>query len=940
MTPWSRFSACSQNCAGGMKKRTRKVYAHSKNGGKACELGVEFSGCNAAPCPNTDLKDQVKEVSQKFQSTQRQLNETKLFLAAEKNETIAAEEVHSNATTEYNQLRDEQKQLEATVQSSNSKSEKVKVKLEKALKRKHPNMHKILDLAATAKALHGEAKRKVVLEIKDLAKSAAESESANSEEIDKLKQDDDKARIEAREAAASLKVKQSAMASMKTKLLSAEKDVKASEWNTGNLRHTASYLSQLLTKVEARKSRLTAQVEQPPVATESAASADTKANKTTSAKVPDQNSEEKVNTPIEEKVHEKAQEKMPEKAQEDKKPDTALSPKEVKSNTEKPPTEMKVETTSAKAPEPSPPIAEETKAELVNQTQGKESNETEDGDREIEKQEEEPVSEDTQKEKEESPEPPLSAESIEKRKQKALEAEKLAAAKVTVMKHMVLEYEEAEDMESQRLEGVKKALKTEEVKNDEAQRTKQLFEKEAQAQDQHAEEKITDLRRALPGLAQNSSVINVTNISAVNSSNITALVKAAENSTNVTGSKVHRIEAAALAAVDDSKTAHKRAQSLSAESNATSAVVQQLINEEKEQNAEISLNVAKESEKLSKVMVKCADGSCKDEKGTQEAITGKIQKMQAEMKLKATQILATYKMLCGDGKFQNENGEQCDDGNQNPGDGCDQHCRIEAGWSCAGGSWSHESVCDLCGNGVVRATEECDDGNTADGDGCSSTCRIEEEFACSQITSAGQSQSLSECVSLQQKQKQTLSLLGGAYSDCYEKGMFFIPSQNVSDDKQCLPNTEIEGRFASGDESGVASAAADTLSTSGSEIMGDAVLKLTCPLPIDSSPGLAPYAACVENRYEACETTAGASRICHWRKLITCEEVCVAPRFCEKATEPRGYLVKRAYGPSRTPTDKACCYKRCIVPPSWKSKGQSIHPTSWCLPFAQATWHS
>ena len=49
--------------------------------------------------------------------------------------------------------------------------------------------------------------------------------------------------------------------------------------------------------------------------------------------------------------------------------------------------------------------------------------------------------------------------------------------------------------------------------------------------------------------------------------------------------------------------------------------------------------------------------------------------------------------------------EECDDGNTVTGDGCDEHCFVEA-----------------CGNNVIQAGEACDDGNTAGGDGCSADC--------------------------------------------------------------------------------------------------------------------------------------------------------------------------------------------------------------------------
>jgi cysteine-rich repeat protein len=64
---------------------------------------------------------------------------------------------------------------------------------------------------------------------------------------------------------------------------------------------------------------------------------------------------------------------------------------------------------------------------------------------------------------------------------------------------------------------------------------------------------------------------------------------------------------------------------------------------------------------------------------------------------------------CGDGELFGA--EQCDDGNNDNGDGCDMNCRIEA-----------------CGNGIIQDGEGCDDGNTVDKDGCSSECVPEECF--------------------------------------------------------------------------------------------------------------------------------------------------------------------------------------------------------------------
>ena len=62
---------------------------------------------------------------------------------------------------------------------------------------------------------------------------------------------------------------------------------------------------------------------------------------------------------------------------------------------------------------------------------------------------------------------------------------------------------------------------------------------------------------------------------------------------------------------------------------------------------------------------------------------------------------------CGDGIVQDT--EECDDGNNDDGDGCSANCTIEP----------------YCGDGVVDTGEECDDGNNVDGDGCSATCTVE-----------------------------------------------------------------------------------------------------------------------------------------------------------------------------------------------------------------------
>jgi fibro-slime domain-containing protein len=84
--------------------------------------------------------------------------------------------------------------------------------------------------------------------------------------------------------------------------------------------------------------------------------------------------------------------------------------------------------------------------------------------------------------------------------------------------------------------------------------------------------------------------------------------------------------------------------------------------------------------------------------------------------------------LCGNGVI--DPGEQCDDGNKTPGDGCSAICQIPAGWTCTG----TPSVCSMagvCGDGILGATEACDDGNTVSGDGCSSDCKtVDPGYEC------------------------------------------------------------------------------------------------------------------------------------------------------------------------------------------------------------------
>lgn len=70
---------------------------------------------------------------------------------------------------------------------------------------------------------------------------------------------------------------------------------------------------------------------------------------------------------------------------------------------------------------------------------------------------------------------------------------------------------------------------------------------------------------------------------------------------------------------------------------------------------------------------------------------------------------ACVESVCGN--YTLEPGEQCDDGNAVPNDGCSANCQTD--------------IVMVCGNGAVEGTEACDDGNTTPGDGCSSSCQTE-----------------------------------------------------------------------------------------------------------------------------------------------------------------------------------------------------------------------
>ena len=102
------------------------------------------------------------------------------------------------------------------------------------------------------------------------------------------------------------------------------------------------------------------------------------------------------------------------------------------------------------------------------------------------------------------------------------------------------------------------------------------------------------------------------------------------------------------------------------------------------------------------------------------------------------------------GNGRRERSEGCDDGNLEPGDGCNEEGLIEQGFACnqlfpgiRGTDSCARGFCDInqgfsgtcttpdgCGNGILDAGEGCDDGNIIRGDGCDGACLLEDLEEC------------------------------------------------------------------------------------------------------------------------------------------------------------------------------------------------------------------
>jgi fibro-slime domain-containing protein len=83
--------------------------------------------------------------------------------------------------------------------------------------------------------------------------------------------------------------------------------------------------------------------------------------------------------------------------------------------------------------------------------------------------------------------------------------------------------------------------------------------------------------------------------------------------------------------------------------------------------------------------------------------------------------------VCGDGSIVAP--EACDDGDNDPGDGCSEECLIEDDFACPAAGQDCVRVV-ICGNGRIEGDETCDDGDTTAGDGCSDLCAREDGWSC------------------------------------------------------------------------------------------------------------------------------------------------------------------------------------------------------------------
>jgi MYXO-CTERM domain-containing protein len=93
-------------------------------------------------------------------------------------------------------------------------------------------------------------------------------------------------------------------------------------------------------------------------------------------------------------------------------------------------------------------------------------------------------------------------------------------------------------------------------------------------------------------------------------------------------------------------------------------------------------------------------------------------------------VLPIIQAFCQCGNGSRHYNEVCDDGDLDPGDGCNATCDVEPGWACFGEPLQPSVCIDSCGDAIRDEGEECDDGDLEPGDGCTPSCREEPFWVC------------------------------------------------------------------------------------------------------------------------------------------------------------------------------------------------------------------
>lgn len=329
---------------------------------------------------------------------------------------------------------------------------------------------------------------------------------------------------------------------------------------------------------------------------------------------------------------------------------------------------------------------------------------------------------------------------------------------------------------------------------------------------------------------------------------------------------------------------------------------------------------------LNGVMLKagqpCNDGNTKADDGCSiqgaveigwECIAGKNENTKKEK----------CRPVCGDGRVVGA--EQCDDGENESGDGCSEKCTIEKQWSCAGGSVVSRSTCEKCGDGGLRGAEQCDDGNDRDGDGCSAQCTVDAGYVCFEGWHMP-----SICVSSRDYERELDGQLAYRKEVCDALGpdhWFFMRNATTFTGECLFLPTAVDGSNTSVRLDGPESTSPNLVYShvSVSKTKGH---RLTNS---DQEYSVLPYARCAQHQIKVCARAGdslNATHKCFTASISTCIEVIVDdPQGSVCARNPSGHLQK-----------KQCVFKGCDVPRNWLTPSNSTpdqNPAAWC--FEQPT---